>query len=480
MSPDPRNPVVVGNVCHIAVPKGRHTFRTVTQLSLCDTLKYTALVFSIGKVIEANRLPKNVVFSNRFDARRYVLDRKGYDRFRQESKRLSASDKYKVKIITDVANYYDRLNLHKLENILKQIKCDEATVTKLNQILIRWSQQQSFGIPVGTDASRLLAEAMLIDADKELSSHRIKFIRYVDDYRIFCGSAERAYEAMQILDSSLRREGLFLNSGKTRLVDLALERDEEEDDEGEFEPIDLDHKIERTVKIQTGRYTSRIAKFYKYPGKDAVKKLREINLKELLAEIRRPNTPEERLKLYVKAAIYAESPTFESLKEILDLYPHLIPYVCDAIIKETSESGTIQEIQFKRQAIAHFRSVFKLFQRNDYFRIQSARLLCSIDDRCGEFLSKQILNLDASREVLFSQVLYLMGDRTPRSHFNEMLSRYFSYGYAARTSIAFMLAGSVILKDEERKAQLRHLQRSETDAFLNNLLKRTPPPPPTR
>lgn len=270
-----QNPVSVGSLCSIAVPKSRYTFRTVAHMSLLDTLKYTALVFSMGKNIEANRLKSSVVFSNRYNSRKTSLDRSNYDRFRQQSKKLSDSGKYKVKVVTDIANFYDRINLHKLENILNEKKCDSVTVSKINTVLLQWSQQQSYGIPVGSDASRLLAEAMLINADNELASHRIKFIRYVDDYRIFCSSQEKAYEAMQLLDKALRREGLFLNSGKTKLIDLDREREEKELARDEFDPLDLEEKIEAFKTIH-GTYSSRIAKYYRYPGKETAKTLATI------------------------------------------------------------------------------------------------------------------------------------------------------------------------------------------------------------
>jgi len=61
-----QNPVSVGPVSRIRVPKGRYTFRDIAQISVTDTLKFTALVFSIAPIIESSRLDSNVVFSNRF------------------------------------------------------------------------------------------------------------------------------------------------------------------------------------------------------------------------------------------------------------------------------------------------------------------------------------------------------------------------------------------------------------------------------
>ena len=465
-----QNPVAVGNLCHIAVPKSRYTFRTVSHMSLVDTLKYTGLVFCIGREIENSRLSKKIVFSNRFDPRTLKLDRSNYDGFREESKRLSDSKKYKIKIITDIANYYDRLNIHKLQNILNEKGCDQKIVLKINDILIRWSQQQSFGIPVGSDASRLLAEAMLINADKELSEHRVKFIRYVDDYRIFCSSQEKAYEAMQLLDRALRREGLFLNSGKTKLIDLTRGHDEEALDTAEFEPIDVTEKVVKT-RLERGRYASRIAKYYHFPGKEAVKKLQALDLAKELEKARDPNVSEDDLKNFVKAAIYANAPDFSWLERVLDLYPHLIPYIVDAIVKEFSRDKSTFDKPYVKKAIAKFRSIFRSYSRNDYFRIQACRLLCEIDVNCGEFLSREILKLNTGDEVVLSQVVYFLKDRIPRSRFLDMVSKFSNYGTFSRTSLGYILYKELVLKQDERRAQMKNLSKFEFDPFLLKLLK---------
>lgn len=465
-----QNPVAVGNLCNIAIPKSRYTFRNISHMSLVDTLKYTALVFSIGSEIESARLPKSVIFSNRFDARSLKLDRSNYDGFRRSSKKLSDSGKYKVKIITDISNFYDRLSLHKLENILKEKGCSLKTVEKINDILIRWSNQQSFGIPVGSDASRLLAEAMLINADKELSLHRIKFIRYVDDYRIFCSSHERAYEAMQLLDRALRREGLFLNSGKTKLIDLSAGHEEEDERKAEFEPIDTEEKIEKT-KIIRGRYTSRIAKYYRFPGKEAIQNLQSVDLASEISKVSNPSISEEDLKRFVKAAIYAAHPDFSWLENIVDIFPHLIPYVVDAISKEWERDSSRFDVTFRKKCIAKFRSIFRVYTRNEYFRIQSCRLLCTIDSKCGEFLAKEILKLQSGGEVIFSQVVYFLSGQIPRSQFLDMLDRFQSYGLFSKASLVFILQRSLVLTQEERRAQLKNLAKFELDPFLLKLMR---------
>jgi hypothetical protein len=465
-----QNPVSIGPLCQIAIPKGRYTFRTVSYMSLVDTLKFTSVAFSIGREIEGNRLPRNIIYSNRLNTKTLTLDRSNYDGFRQASKVLSESRRYSVKIVTDIANFYDRINLHKLENILTEIGCDRTAVGKLNRMLIQWSKQNSFGIPVGSDASRLLAEAMLINADRELSSNRIKFIRYVDDYRIFCTSQERAYEAMQILDAALRREGLFLNSGKTKLIDLNRSTDEHRETAPEFDTIDLKEKIEKQVVIRT-RYASKIAKYYHFPGLEAAKKFREQSLTDLLLEIENPDTTEDRLKYFVKAAIYADAPEFSWLDKATDLYPHLIPYTVDAIVKEHARDNSRIDSNFSRQAVSKFRTIFRRYERNDYFRIQACRLLCHMDKGAGSFLSKELAKLNAGHEALFSQIIGFLGNSIPRPDFLDFLARYNSYGPFARASLAFAVKNGAILSKDEQRAQIKHLQGVEVDPFLRQLLR---------
>ena len=59
-----------------------------------------------------------------------------------------------------------------------------------------WSNRDSYGLPVGSNASRILAEASLIEVDNYLISKKIDFCRFVDDYRIF---AQNEYDLNVIL-----------------------------------------------------------------------------------------------------------------------------------------------------------------------------------------------------------------------------------------------------------------------------------------
>ena len=82
--------------------------------------------------------------------------------------------------------------------------------------------RQSFGLPVGGAAARLLAELALSDTDKALMDQGISATRFVDDFRIFLNAGENPYDVLSFLAQQLSiNEGLALNAAKTRVFSQA-------------------------------------------------------------------------------------------------------------------------------------------------------------------------------------------------------------------------------------------------------------------
>ena len=104
-----------------------------------DTIKFLALVLKIAPKIEAARIPisKNRIFSYRFFPNKgYVFNTNyTYTSFKQCSSN-KAKKRVKFVIKCDIANYYDRLNIHRLENILYSIGCDRTDVKKIIELLL--------------------------------------------------------------------------------------------------------------------------------------------------------------------------------------------------------------------------------------------------------------------------------------------------------------------------------------------------------
>jgi hypothetical protein len=93
-------------------------------------------------------------------------------------------DENKFVIETDISDFYPRIYFHRIEHILDD--CQAAnSVRKIIEGIIKFSRaHQSHGLPVGTAASRLLAEGLLNDTDRMIAGKNLPFARYVDDYRM--------------------------------------------------------------------------------------------------------------------------------------------------------------------------------------------------------------------------------------------------------------------------------------------------------
>ena len=98
---------------------------------------------------------------------------------------------------------------------------------KIDFALRNCTYSETHGVLIGPHASNLIAEIILTCVDKELVSKGYKFVRYVDDYRCFAETHERAEEFVQDLDSELYRYGLMRNQRKTKILSLPAPSEEE-------------------------------------------------------------------------------------------------------------------------------------------------------------------------------------------------------------------------------------------------------------
>jgi hypothetical protein len=207
-------------------PKSRLNVRRVALLHPFDLILYTALVLSLRDGITASRLQphENRVFSYRADgATDGVLynDEPNYRQFREAivTRVEKATDVYVG--ATDIADFYSRIYQHRLVNAL-QAACGNARhdhIRVLEKMMLRLSENVSYGIPIGPRASRLLGEAILIDVDSTLVSFGIDFVRFTDDYLIFASNPEDAEFGIRVLGETLfMHHGLTLQTAKTHIV----------------------------------------------------------------------------------------------------------------------------------------------------------------------------------------------------------------------------------------------------------------------
>lgn len=91
---------------------------------------------------------------------------------------------------------------------------------KLDQALMNLDGKISQGIPIGNDLSFLLAELVLGQVDKVLTSQRTRALRWFDDYELAVDTREQAEEILKELNRELGRFRLRLNPKKTTITRL--------------------------------------------------------------------------------------------------------------------------------------------------------------------------------------------------------------------------------------------------------------------
>ncbi len=198
-------------------------FRWVTQIEPFWNAYYLSLVISIADQIEKKRILESdkTVFSYRFawnEDKAKLFNESTWRDYRKYSVELSR--KFKFVILTDIADFYTRIYHHRIENELHRLPSPSEAPRRLMQLLSNFSNNVSYGLPIGGPASRILSELALNSVDEHLFRRRIKFCRYADDYCIFCDSKPDAYNILVLLSEKLFNEGLVLQKTKTRILSV--------------------------------------------------------------------------------------------------------------------------------------------------------------------------------------------------------------------------------------------------------------------
>jgi len=200
---------------------GYTSFRWATQIDPFWNAYYLALMVSLASQIESKRVleSEKSVFSYRYgwkDSSAKLFKDSTWKDFRIHSIEMSHSSKYVI--TTDIADFYNRINHHRIENALKRLPMVGDLPNRIIKLLNVFSKNVSYGLPIGGPASRILAELALVLVDEHLYRRRIRFTRYADDYCIFCDTKSNAYELLVLLSEKLFNEGLILQKNKTRII----------------------------------------------------------------------------------------------------------------------------------------------------------------------------------------------------------------------------------------------------------------------
>ena len=248
-------------------PKSRNGFRIVHQLNYLDVLLFTASCIEIGDDLEKLKIPSDELgpFAYRFDVNSneslFSQDHSYKDWLEHQKEIIQRDNTITSIIFTDIADFYSRIYLHRIESILDVATPKKGVKKFIEKVIKSIRSKQSHGIPIGCSASRIIAEAVLADSDSALRDEGVDFTRFVDDYRIFVKNQQHAYHILSFLAEHLSTtEGLSLNAQKTRILSIGSFvshiNDESEDayEKANKDAIDALHEVryfEETVDEAT-------------------------------------------------------------------------------------------------------------------------------------------------------------------------------------------------------------------------------------
>lgn len=122
----------------------------------------------------------------------------------------------------DLKTFFDEVDHCLLLNLLYQkVKC--PTTLKLVRQWLRAPikingklQKRRKGVPQGSPLSPLLSNILLNELDKELTKRKLKFVRYADDFSIYCTSRTQATVTMKAISNFLKSKlKLTINEEKS-------------------------------------------------------------------------------------------------------------------------------------------------------------------------------------------------------------------------------------------------------------------------
>ena len=463
----------VGTPSHILVPKkSLADFRSCAVTDVYDELVYLTLVLSIAKSIEANRINRseNTVFSYRlkYDEHTGRLFDPGYSfsSFQSHANELKKSSRYRVMVKCDIASFYDRLNLHRLNSSLLSLpNIDNDIVNLIDKLLLFWSGRNSYGLPVGSNASRILAEAELITVDKYLIQHGVKFCRFVDDYRIFARSASEANESLERLVFALEREGLFLNSGKTKIEDISTTAQANPPEPPSCPPGDRPEEPKRAMLI--AGYSGLIPLKYRAPSSGEASKLSSLNIQASLKKAEGSVLLEshEFRDLLKSVQIQERFEYMVAITPLVEKCPQFIPYVIDFCQK----NAELMSCNTRESIADYFEKSLLDNNTPEYIRIAISGLYATPAFERIDILAKTFLGLSRESGKHIGRVLLdKMTGRTSRLTTLDIRDNCSTANIQELRALARLVARG--LPKDESAPFLKNLRIRSKDLFLEQVI----------
>ena len=193
--------------------------RVLTLLERATRDEYLALVAPAAPAIEssltdrvvANRVAWSTPDPPELRLRPWHVERR---EFGMRLRRLAASAP--TLVLTDVRRCYASIAPSTVARILGDLGVGSADA--IARFLARLERAGGRGLPIGPEASAVVANAVLARPDDALRSAGIRHLRWVDDVVMAARDEHDAWHAVGVLAGALAGLGLRLNAEKTRVV----------------------------------------------------------------------------------------------------------------------------------------------------------------------------------------------------------------------------------------------------------------------
>jgi Reverse transcriptase (RNA-dependent DNA polymerase) len=203
----------------LLVPTGPAGFRITTKIHPFWNIYFNGLGVAIAEAHEPSRSPR--VHSYRFAATgNDLFGPTGSWRLFREACIIDCETHGPESMVvqTDISSFYEHSSHHRIQDSLSDLLPGSHVATQIDRLLSRFASGRSFGLPVGGQCSRVLAELFLASIDQILTDSNVIWRRFVDDFVLVTANQAEAYRALAILSHALADYGLTLNRTKTTVL----------------------------------------------------------------------------------------------------------------------------------------------------------------------------------------------------------------------------------------------------------------------
>ena len=152
-----------------------------------------------------------------------------WPKFDEVTRKTFSSDGYRHLAVSDIAAYFENIQLGILrDQLLGHFPDDPKIINLLSDFLETWAIKTDEGpaplrgIPEGSSISSFIGNLFLLPLDQHFTDferkHPAKYYGYMDDVRIFSKDIETARRAIFDMDAVLRSLHLNVQSAKTKLL----------------------------------------------------------------------------------------------------------------------------------------------------------------------------------------------------------------------------------------------------------------------